>query len=535
MNPAILHDRRIPGHVRAVFVKSYSSDKPNLTLRVIRNSKMPNQDVSRDVIVIGSGFSGLSAACCLARDGFVVTVLEKNTTPGGRARMFEADGFRFDMGPSWYWMPDVFEQFFQRFGKTVSDYYQLTRLDPSYRIYFGREDIMDLPAGLDPLYSLFETYEPGSSVQLKKFLSDAEFKYKTGMQEFVFKPAHSPMEFVNWKIMKAGLRLQLLKSLSAEIKGRFKDSRLVRLLEFPVLFLGATPNKTPAMYSMMNYADMALGTWYPDGGMVRIVDAMVSLAKELGVRFVFESEVKKILVTDRKASGVVTTSGMTYPADVVVGGADYHHLEQHVLDPPFRQYSPAYWESRVMAPSSLIFYLGLNKKLRDVRHHNLFFDADFTKHSEEIYTSKKWPTDPLFYMSVPSVTDSSVAPPGHENLFVLMPIAPGLDDGPELRDHYDDLMIRRIENITGQSVRDHIIYKRSYGSNDFISDYHSFKGNAYGLANTLRQTAFLKPRMKSRKLENLFYTGQLTVPGPGIPPALISGQIVAKEVLNLYA
>jgi phytoene desaturase len=491
--------------------------------------------LSPKVVVIGSGFAGLSAACCLAKAGCAVTVLEKNATPGGRARQFEVDGFKFDMGPSWYWMPDVFEQFFNLFGKKTSDYYQLQRLDPSYRIYFGKDDIMDLPASMEKMYTLFDTYEPGSSINLKKFLIDAKYKYEAGMKEFVFKPAHSLREYFHWKILKASLRLQLLKSLSAEIKGRFKDSRLVRLLEFPVLFLGATPENTPAMYSMMNYADMELGTWYPEGGMIKIVDAMVSVAKEFGVKFEFNAEVTRIEAEQKTVKRLITSHGRIVEADVVVGGADYHHLEQTVLDKPFRQYDEAYWSKRVMAPSSLVFYLGVRGKMKNVLHHNLFFDADFKLHSDEIYTNQKWPTDPLFYMSVPSVTDSGIAPEGHENIFILIPIAPDLEDTASIRNKYFSMVLERIKAITGEALEDRIIYQRSYCIQDFKSDYHAFKGNAYGLANTLKQTAFLKPKMKSRKLDNLYYTGQLTVPGPGIPPALISGQIVAKEVMKKYA
>ena len=487
------------------------------------------------VVVIGSGFAGLSAACCLAREGFKVTVLEKNSSPGGRARQFEVDGFKFDMGPSWYWMPDIFEQFFGHFGKKASDYYHLERLDPSYRIYFGPEDVMDLPANLDQLYQLFESYETGSAVKLKKFLADAQFKYETGMREFVFKPAHSPLEFVHWKIFKSAFRLQLLKSLSSEVKSLFKDSRLIRLLEFPVLFLGATPENTPAMYSMMNYADMVLGTWYPKGGMVKIVDGMVELAKELGVRFEFNTEVTAIETLNRKATQLKTRSGRIISADVVIGGADYHHVEQQLLPKDSRQYDENYWAGRVMAPSSLVFYLGVEGKLPEMLHHNLFFDADFKLHSEEIYTTKKWPSSPLFYVSVPSATDDTIAPSGYENLFILMPIATDLEDHEEIRDYYFSHLMDRIYANTGYDLRNRIVYKRSYCIKDFKADYHSFRGNAYGLANTLKQTAFLKPRLKSSKLDNLYFTGQLTVPGPGIPPALISGQIVAREIVKKYA
>ncbi len=448
--------------------------------------------------------------------------------------MFEAEGFRFDMGPSWYWMPDIFEQFFARFGKRPSDYYTLQRLDPSYQVFFGPGEKMALPADLRGIYALFESYEPGSGEKLNRFLQDAEYKYKTGMQEFVFKPAHSPLEFAEWKIVKAGLRLQLLKSLSSEIRSLFKDPRLIQLLEFPVLFLGATPEKTPAMYSLMNYADMVLGTWYPQGGMIRIVEAMVSLAEELGVKFMFDQEVTEIREGTLRRKRVRTASGKALEADVVVGGGDYRHMEA-LLDQSKRQYSERYWNTRVMAPSALIYYLGVRGKLDGLEHHNLFFDRDFSRHSEEIYTRPAWPSDPLFYLSVPSRTDPTVAPAGHENLFLLMPVAAGLEDNEAVREHYFNLLTDRIATVTGHSLRERICYKRSYSVTDFVRDYHAFRGNAYGLANTLGQTAWMKPKLKSRKTANLYFTGQLTVPGPGIPPAIISGQIVAQEILRRHA
>ncbi len=463
-----------------------------------------------------------------------VTLLEKNATPGGRARQLNEAGFTFDMGPSWYWMPEIFDEFFGLFGKKASDYYTLDRLDPGYRIYFGENDIVDVPANLDELYALFERIEPGSSPKLRKFLADAEFKYVTGMREFVHKPALSPMEFMDLRILKAGLKMQLLTSVSAEVRSLFRDSRLVRMLEFPVLFLGATPQNTPALYTMMNYADLVLGTWYPRGGMHEVVKAMVSLARELGVRIELNTEVDRLEVDGRRIKAVHTADGRVFTPDVVVSGADYHHTEQNLLPAPYRRYSQSYWAKRTMAPSSLLFYVGLDKKLSGVVHHTLFFDRDFGQHAEEIYTTKTWPSAPLFYTSITSVSDPDVAPAGHENLVMLIPIATDLEDTPEIRERYFNEIIGRMELLTGQSIRPHVVYKRSYCIQDFKADYHSFGGNAYGLANTLMQTAFLKPKMKSAKVDNLYFTGQLTVPGPGVPPALISGQIAAREVMKRH-
>jgi len=485
--------------------------------------------LAKKIIVIGSGFAGLSAAACLAKAGYDVTMLEKNESPGGRARVFRTQGFTFDMGPSWYWMPDVFEQFFGLFGKKVADYYHLVRLDPSYTIHFGQNDAMEVPAGPDALYQLFDRYEPGSSAKLKTFLEEARYKYEVGMGEFVRKPSLSILEFADLRIVMSLFRLQMFRSMSAYVRSLFRNEQLIQMLEFPVLFLGATPEKTPALYSLMNHADLALGTWYPMGGMHQIVEGMLNVAQEQGVKLVLNAEVRKIEVIGNRATKVVTDAAV-YEADAVVGAADYHHVEQHLLAPEHRQYSEGYWNSRTMAPSSLLYYIGVNKKLKGLQHHNLFFDTDFRQHALDIYENPRWPDKPLFYVSAPSVTDPTVAPEGCENLFLLVPLAPGLEDTEALRERYYHIMMERLEKLTGQEIRPHVIYKRSYAHRDFERDYHAYKGNAYGLANTLLQTAFLKPKMKSSKIENLYYAGQLTTPGPGVPPSIISGQVVAGEI-----
>jgi phytoene desaturase len=473
----------------------------------------------------------LSAASFLARAGWQVTLLEKNAGPGGRARVFEAQGFTFDMGPSWYWMPGVFEDYFGQFGKKVSDYYELLRLDPSYQVIFGENDTLGIPAGMPQLRQLFESLEPGSAARLDEFLAQAAYKYEVGINKFVHLPSRSVTEFIDWEIVKGAVRLDLLQSMAKHARKFFRHPKLLKLIEFPVLFLGATPENTPALYSLMNYADLALGTWYPKGGMHQIVRGMVALAEELGVKVEYNQEVQEIVVENGRTTGVRTATGF-WPADAVVAGADYHHIEQQVLAPEHRHYSPAYWDSRTMAPSSLLFYLGVDRKLANLLHHNLFFDEDFSQHAHEIYEAPQWPSRPLFYASVPSKTDPTVAPAGQENLFLLIPVAPDLDDPEATREKYYNLLMDRLEKHCGHPIREHVVYKRSYAHRDFVADYHSFKGNAYGLANTLKQTAILKPTLKSKKVRNLYFTGQLTVPGPGVPPSLISGQVVAGEVLK---
>lgn len=487
----------------------------------------------KTVGIIGSGFSGLAAAACLAKAGFSVTVLEKNSDLGGRCRKFEKDGFVFDMGPSWYWMPEVFEQYFGLFDKKVSDYYQLIRLDPSYEVLFGKDDKISIPASYVELKKLFESIETGSGEHLDQFLKDAEYKYTVGMNEFVWKPGHSIMDFADIRVFLSLFRLQMLSSVSSQIDKLFKNEKLRNILKFPVLFLGATPENTPALYSLMNYADLKLGTWYPMGGMSKIIEGFVSVAKEQGVTFISDAEVRAINVKDGKASTMNTSKG-DFSFDYMVASADYHHVDQHLLPTEYRNYSSSYWDSRTMAPSSLLFYLGLNTKLKGINHHNLYFDRDFSIHAHEIYTAPRWPSDPLFYMCCPSVTDSEVAPEGHENVFLLMPLAPGVEDSESLREKYFDIICKRLMEVSDVNIKNHIIYKKSFCVNDFISEYNAFKGNAYGLANTLNQTAFLKPKLKNKKLPNLYYTGQLTTPGPGMPPAIISGQVVANEIIKIY-
>lgn len=487
-------------------------------------------DKKQKILVIGAGFAGLSAAAILAKEGYEVTVIEKNEMAGGRARTWEKDGFTFDMGPSWYWMPDVFENFYQLFNHTTSDFYELKRLSPSYRIYFGKDDTLDVPATTTALYELFENLEPGSSKNLTSFLKQAKYKYDVGMNEYVFKPSHSVIEYFDPRLAISGIKLQLLGNMRKHVHRLFKNEKLRKLLEFPVLFLGATPQNTPALYSLMNYADLILGTWYPMGGMHKIVSAMQTIAEKQGVKFIFNIEVSKIKVTDNTAEEVLTNQG-NFNADFIIGNADYHHIDQQLLEKPYRNYSEEYWNERTMAPSCLLFYVGLDKKLDNVLHHNLFFDQDFDQHAKEIYSEAQWPSQPLFYACCPSVTDASVAPEGCENLFFLIPLAPGLTDNEAEREKYFNVLCKRFADLTGNNIKDNILFKRSYAMDDFVSDYHAYKGNAYGLANTLKQTAFLKPSIKSI-VTNFLYTGQLTVPGPGVPPAIISGQVAAKETIK---
>lgn len=483
------------------------------------------------VVIIGSGFSSLAASCYLAKNGYDVSILEKNNSIGGRARVLKKDGFKFDMGPSWYWMPDVFESFFADFDKKPSDYYSLQKLNPAYKVYFGENDAINIPDNLEAIYKVFEETEPGSSKYLKEFITSAKFNYDVAIKDLVYKPGESITELITPVTIKRVH--QFFTSISKRVRKNIKSKKLIQILEFPVLFLGAKPSDTPAFYNFMNYADFGLGTWHPKGGMYDVIEAMTNLATSLGVELKTNQNVSKIVTQKNVATGVLVNEEFL-EADVVLSGADYHHTET-LLDTHHKQYSEKYWNKRTFAPSSLLFYVGFDKKLDNIAHHNLFFDVDFDAHAEAIYDRPSWPKDPLFYANFPSLTGEGFAPKGKDGGFFLIPLAPGIEDTTVLREQYFDKIINRFEKVTNQKVKNSILFKESFCVNDFIKEYNSYKGNAYGLANTLTQTAFLRPNIKSKKVTNLFFTGQLTVPGPGVPPALISGKIASNLIIKQFS
>lgn len=486
--------------------------------------------MKKTIAIIGSGFSALAASCYLAQQGNKVTVYEKNDTIGGRARQFKKEGFTFDMGPSWYWMPDVFERFFQDFNKKTTDYYELIKLNPAYRVYFGVDDFINIYDNLEEIKTTFESIEKGSGQKLETFIRQAKNNYDIAIKDLVYRPGVSPLELITIEtILKLN---QFFSTVSTDIHKKFKNERLIQILEFPVLFLGAKPTKTPSFYNFMNYADFGLGTWHPKTGMFNVVRGIEKMALELGVTIETNSVIEKIIVENKTATAIII-NGKMIKADIILSGADYHHTET-LLDNEHRAYSEQYWESRVFAPSSLLFFVGFNKKIENISHHALFFDVDFNQHAADIYDEPKWPEAPLFYANFPSKTDLSAAPEGMESGFFLIPLAPGINDSETLREEYFEKIITRFEKLTKQEIKNNIIFKRSFCKNDFVNDYNAYKGNAYGMANTLLQTAFLRPKLKSKKVRNLYFTGQLTVPGPGVPPALISGKLVAELIQKSF-
>ena len=485
--------------------------------------------MKKTVHIIGSGFSALAASCYLSKAGYNVTVFEKNDTLGGRARQYKKDGFTFDLGPSWYWMPDVFERFFADFGKKPSDYYTLDKLSPGYEVYFGENSSLKISDELQDIYKMFEEEEKGSAKHLKTFLDSAKSNYETAILDLVYRPGISPLELVTTKTVARVT--QFFSTIRKQVRKNIKSSKLIQILEFPVLFLGAKPSNTPAFYNFMNYADFGLGTWHPRGGMYKVIEGMVTLATTLGVKFQVDANVEEIITDkDNNVTGLLV-NGEVIDANLVLSGADYHHTET-LLKENLRQYSESYWDKKTFAPSSLLFYVGFDKKIENASHHTLFFDTDFDLHAEEIYDNPKWPTDPLFYANFTSMTDKTSAPEGKEAGFFLIPLAPGIEDTKELREEYFHKILDRFEKLTNQEVKKYVLFKRAFCVKDFKEEYNSYKGNAYGMANTLLQTAFLRPNIKSSKVNNLYFTGQLTVPGPGVPPALISGKIASELIIK---
>ncbi|KQC03623.1 MAG: phytoene dehydrogenase [Methanoculleus sp. SDB] len=488
------------------------------------------------VAVIGTGFGGLSAAALLADKGFDVTVFEKNEQPGGRASVYRENGYAFDMGPSWYLMPDVYERCFAEFGKKPADFFELKRLDPAYRIYFGKEPMIDVPADLDRTFILFDDLEERGSEKLKAYLASAKEKYDLTINEMLYRDYRSIFDLINGKLLLQGARLHILENLEEFVNKSFSSEEARRIVEYSIGFLGGSPKNTPAFYHIMSHIDLTLGVWYPAGGIRTVADAIYRLAGSLGAQFRFNEPVEKIRIDNGRATGVITAQG-TYNADIVVVNADYAHAELELLEDRFRTYDRNYWESRVLAPSAFVAYLGLNRKIAGLRHHTLFLDADWDAGFEKIFDPAKaaWPEHPSYYVNVPSQTDPTAAPEGCDTLFLLVALAPGLEDTSERRERFFNQVMDDLESKLGEPVRDAIVVKRIFALNDFRDRYNAYHGTALGLSHTLFQTALWRPAHRSAKVENLYYTGHYTHPGIGVPMTLISSTIVARELAEAYS
>lgn len=492
-------------------------------------------------VVIGSGFGGLSAAAHLAHAGFRVTLLERNNWVGGRAKVISGGGFTFDTGPSWYWMPEEHDRWFRELGFDRRDFYSLTKLTPSYRIFFGDSEpgepanIVDLPGDPEGSAALFDRYEPGAGDILREHLKEAQGKYELSMRNFVYKNYRSLRDMVNRQSLGNVGLLQMHRSFAGVVRSRFSHPFLRKILEFPVTFLGSAAERTPAVYTMLHYVDHVLGTWHPEGGYGRVAASMRQVCERLGVEFRLESEVTAI----RSAAGKVERveyrhrgATETLAADLVISDADYAQVELNLLSDHDRSISKKQWERKAISPTVMRFFLGFDKKLPFLKQHTFFFDTDWQKHFDAVYRNPGWVEKPLFYVHAPSVTDPSVAPAGHESFYVLIPFAPGLEDDAELAERYYNGVMDRIEELSGENLRKHQVFRQDIKISDFKQCCNAYKGAAFGLGQTLLQTAYFRPTNKSRKLDNLYYCGMYTTPGTGVTMSTISGVMTAQRILE---
>lgn len=491
-------------------------------------------DGGKRLVVVGAGIGGMAASALLAKDGFDVTVVERNDQVGGRARIWKKDGYTFDMGPSWYLMPEVFERFFAKFGKTAADFYELKRLDPSYRVYFGPHEAHDVPSDRAGVAALFDRLEPGGGAKLGRYLDEAAYKYQVAVGEFLYREYRTIFDFLNWRMMTEGLKLNVLGKLDAAVRKRFGDRRARQILEYAMVFLGTSPNDAPAMYALMSHVDLTQGVFYPLGGLAAVARGVRRLAEEQGVKFLLSTEATKIVTARGRAICVEARrpdgEKIRLPCDGVVANADYAHVETELLAAADCGHPRRYWEKRVVAPSMFLLYLGVKKRLETLAHHNLYFQENWNVHFDTIFQAPSWPEEPCFYVSCITKTDPAMAPPGRENVFVLVPVAAGLDDTDAAREAYADQVIRHVERITGEAIAPHIETKRIYSHRDFAGDYHAWKGTALGISHTLMQTAVFRPAMRSRKVANLYFAGQYTHPGIGVPMVMIAADVTADNV-----
>jgi phytoene desaturase len=481
------------------------------------------------VVIIGGGVGGLAVACLLAKAGRQVTVLEKNEQLGGRASLLGVGGFRFDTGPSWLLMRGVFEHFFALLDEPLENHLQLTKLTPSYRVFDAASgQQLDILSDLVRDAATFASVEPGADARLRQYLAQVAATNNLTLSRFLYTTFASKRELLIPKL----IRSQLLTSMHREAASFFADPLLQKTISYPAIFLGTSPYRAPALYGLLNHYLFNEGVWYPKGGMYSLVEALVRIGRRQGVVHRTNVAVTKINSTDGRANGV-STQHEQFPADIVISNAGKYHTETSLLGPEQRDHSPKYWQRRSWSPSALLLYLGVNRQYDSLAHHNLLFSKNWRRNLTDIFKSSDFPQDPSLYICAPSKTDATVAPKGYENLFVLAPVSAGLQYTQHQLETFAESVLATLETqMSLPNLRQHILYKRMFCVHDFAERFNSFKGTSLGLQHTLRQSALFRPSNTGKKVQGLYFVGADAHPGVGLPPVLISAELLYKQLID---
>lgn len=486
------------------------------------------------IAIIWSGFWWLSAAIHCAHWWHEVDVYEKNEQVGGRASVLKKNWFRRDMWPSWYLMPDLFEEFFQWFWLERKDFINLTPIDPSYRIYFkdsGKH--IDVYKNVERNREAFEEIEPGSTDKLIDYLKISKHQYEVAMKEFVIKNYDSIRDFFTRRMMTEWRKMNVLSNLHNHVKKYFKTDEMQKIMEYPLVFLWTAPSSAPALYNIMTHVDFNGWVWYPDGWIYAIIDALSKIAISKWVNFYLNSPVKEIVVDAWIASWIIVNWELK-KYDAIISNADYHFTETKLLDTKRQTFGQSYRDKKIMAPSGFILYLWVKGEVTWLDHHTLIFCKDWAKNFDDIFKDKVAPADPSLYVCCPSKSDKSVAPEGYENLFVLVPFPPGIELRDKEQKAYRDKVLSIIEDEIGDKFTDRIVEEEFFCVKEFKERYNAFQWSALGLAHTLKQTAIFRPNTISKKVKNLFYAWGYTNPWIWMPMCLISWKLAYERVEKLF-